>query len=495
MICSRAATPVRGYDLAARFVATRFAGLGLQPGAGGSWYQQVAFDRRSLISPTATLSIGGQTFANLSDVLLGASADEARQAISAPVVFVGFSLHSPDRGIDDYAGVDVRGKFVAVLSGFPKGMASDVGAHLSAEKARVAQAHGAIGVLTMVTPTALTVSSWDRRKGNAGKATLLWLQANGKPYLAAPGIRSSGTLGVPAQRALFAGASRSLDEVIAEAERADGKPRGFALKPIVRITRSTAGSRVSSPNVIGLLRGSDPALRNEYVIVMGHLDHDGVDPKLKGDQIYNGAMDNAAGIATMLEAARALAAGPRPKRSILFAAVTAEEKGLLGAQYLAKHPVVGNGKVIGVVNLDMPILTYDFKSVIAFGAEHSTLGKLVEQAAARDGVEVMADPAPEQGIFTRSDHYNFVKEGIPSVFLATGNSAKGRSEANDFMNRHYHRVSDDLNLPINWEAAAKFARINFLIAQEIANAPAAPQWYSNSFFGNTFAKGAGKARP
>ena len=244
-----------------------------------------------------------------------------------------------------------------------------------------------------------------------------------------------------------------------------------------------------------MLPGSDPALANEYVLVMGHLDHIGTRRSGEGDKINNGAMDNASGIATMLEAARAMAQNPeKPKRPVLFTAVTAEEKGLLGADYLSRFPVVGSGKVVGVVNLDMPILTYDFTDVVAFGAEHSTLGPIVASAAARDKVTLSPDPMPEEGLFTRSDHYRFVQRGIPSVFLMTGFAGAGEKSFRGFLATHYHRVSDDLAQPFNWEAGAKFARINMLIATEIANAPEAPKWYEDSFFGKTFAPAAPKAK-
>jgi len=233
------------------------------------------------------------------------------------------------------------------------------------------------------------------------------------------------------------------------------------------------------------------------VVVMGHLDHIGIKPGVtSGDAINNGAMDNATGIATMLEAARAMAANPnRPKRPVLFVAVTGEEKGLLGADYLSRFPVVpAGGRVVAVVNLDMPILTYDFTDVVAFGAEHSTLGPIVAAATAKDGVALSPDPMPEEGLFTRSDHYRFVQQGVPSIFLVTGHAGPGAKAFSDFLKTHYHRVSDDLALPFNWNAAAKFSRINMLIATEIANAPETPKWYADSFFGKVFAPEAAKAK-
>jgi Zn-dependent M28 family amino/carboxypeptidase len=236
--------------------------------------------------------------------------------------------------------------------------------------------------------------------------------------------------------------------------------------------------------VLAILPGSDPALANEYVLMMAHLDHEGVDPDLQGDKIFNGAMDNATGTATLLEVARAMAASPnRPRRPILFAAVTAEEDGLLGSEYLARQPLPGGGKVVGVVNLDMPVLLYDFQDVIAFGADHSTLGATVDRAVRQAGVTLTPDPLPQEGLFTRSDHYRFVQAGVPSVFLMTGFAGEGRERFQNFLATHYHKPSDQTDLPFDWNAGAKFARINYLIAREIADAPEAPRWYADSFFG------------
>ena len=484
----------RGYDLAAAYVAARFASIGLQPAINGSWYQQVPMVETKLGPSGARVIIGGTSFANGGEVLMGPSATDPRQSITAPVVFAGYGMYDPARGIDDFEGLDVRGKIVATLSGFPKGMASDIGAHLASEKGKAAEKHGAIGTIGIMTPTAEKVFAWKRRAEYHDVPGMTWVANNGTPYSSAPGIRTGASLNTPAAEALFKGAPTTLKAVLDEAERDGGRPKGFALAQQVTLERESTTRRLTSPNVVAVLPGSDPKLKNEYVVVMGHLDHDGVDESLAGDKIYNGAMDNAAGIATMLEAARALVNSPnRPKRSILFAAVTAEEDGLLGAQYLAKHPIAAGGKVVGVVNLDMPLLTYDFQDVIAFGAEHSTLGPVVEQAAAKANVKLSPDPEPEQSTFVRSDHYRFVQEGVPSVFLVTGMAGPGKAANDDFNAKHYHQVSDDMSRPFDWKAAAKFAWINYLITRAIADAPEAPQWYQGSFFGEIFAKSAPKA--
>lgn len=473
----------RGYDIAARYVSTRFLGLGLTPaGADGGWYQQVPFIAATRAGEPV-VKIGGKSFDPEKDVAVGASTLATAQELTAPAVFVGYGLHAPEAGFDDYRGLDVRGKYVVVLSGFPKGTPSEVGAHLNSMKAKAAQDHGALGLITVRTLQDQKRRGFDQSIKGAKEASIGWAQPDGKPYALAPALRIGATFDTPAAEALFAGAKTRLADVLAQADKQGAKPKGFALKPTVSISRTSAHRNFTSPNVLGVLPGSDPALKDEYVLLMAHLDHEGMDTTKEGDQIYNGAMDNATGVATMLEVARAFAeSGVRPKRSILFAAVTAEEDGLLGAEYLAKHPVVGNGKVVGVVNLDMPVLLYDFSDVIAFGANHSTLGPMVQKATAQAGVALAADPLPQEGLFTRSDHYKFVREGVPAVFLMTGFGNGGEKQFTGFLSTHYHKVSDDLKLPIDWAAGAKFARINYEIAREIADAPQAPQWNADSFF-------------
>jgi hypothetical protein len=483
----------RGYDLAALYVATRFEALGLKPVSAGGWYQPVPFLEYKL-QGRAALSIGTRRFEQGQGVLLTPTPEAGPVAIDAPVVFVGYGLHSPELGIDDYKGLDVRGKVVALLGGYPSGLRSDVGAHLNADKRRVAAERGAVGLLYLRSEAEAQRRPWSRLVESAGEPAMTWLEESGTPYSPAPGIRFRATLDRPAAEALFAGARRSFAQVLAQAARKGAAAKGFALKPRVRIEQTSESRRLTSPNVLGVLPGSDPALADEYVLLMAHLDGLGVHDREGDDDIHNGAMDNATGIATMLEVARAMAdGGERPKRSILFAAVTAEEDGLQGSQYLARHPVIGSGKLAGVVNLDMPVLLYDFTDVIAFGAEHSTMGPIVARAGERMGVKLAEDPLPQEGLFTRSDHYRFVQEGIPAVFLMTGFSNGGEEQFTKFLSTYYHKPTDDLRLPIDWAAGAKFARLNYLIAREIADAAEAPRWYADSFFGKALAPGREKA--
>lgn len=485
-------TGTRGYGIAARYVATQYESLGLRPGgAGDNWYQPVPFVRFAMTAP-ARLSVGGRTFAQGEGVSVRQSPQAGRTELTnVAAVFAGYGLEAPSLGIDDYRALDVRGRVVVVLDGTPGGLRSDVAAHLNNEKRRIAARHGAVGLITLRRPAA--AARMQTRSARLPEPGLVWVQPDRQPFSDAPSLRFNATADPALADALFVGAPRSLAQVRAEAERPGARPRGFALRQTVSFERESANSEVASDNVIGILPGSDPALAGEYVLLMAHLDGLGVREGGEGDRIRNGAMDNATGIATLLEVARQMSRpGNRPRRSVIFAAVTAEEKGLLGAQYLARNPVV-DGRIVGVVNLDMPVLTYNFTDVIALGAEHSTLGPIVERAAARMNVSLTPDPLPEQGLFTRSDHYMFVREGIPSVFLMTGFAGEGEREFRAFLADRYHSPRDDMTLPFDWRAGARFAELNYLIAREIADSPQAPLWYRGSFFGDAFAPRAPKA--
>lgn len=486
----------RGYDIAARYVASRFTALGLKPGNGASWYQQVPFVVATPLSGrTNAITIGGQAFANGTDVLTSGSFEPADLKTDAEAVFVGYGLEDRRFGYDDYRGLDVAGKIVVHLSSMPHGIPSDVRADLSSRRAEIAQAKGAIGTLSILTPESLSVRPWDRRRESAGEAKLRWASSDGQGYSRTPKLGVGGTLGPKASEALLRGTALPLDRLNALLADKKAMPRGFALPGKIGFERHNRIKRITSPNVLGLLPGSDPVLADEVVMLTAHLDHDGIVAGKSGDAIMNGAMDNAAGVSTMLEAARAFVdGGAAPKRSILFVALTAEEDGLLGADYLANHSVLRGKKLIGVVNLDMPVLTYDFQDVVAFGAEHSTMGPAVSRAVAQAGVRLSPDPMPEEGLFTRSDHYRFVQQGIPSLFLVTGFAGQGKDAFQHFLKNNYHRVSDEATLPFDWNAGARFARVNYLIARELADAPISPRWYEGSFFGDIYAKGAARAK-
>jgi Zn-dependent M28 family amino/carboxypeptidase len=302
-------------------------------------------------------------------------------------------------------------------------------------------------------------------------------------------LKFLATMSAAGTEKLFQNARRSLQSVFDGA--ALGRPQSFALPGMIRTVVRTEQKSVNSANVIGVLRGSDPLLRDEYVIYTAHLDHEGVRKEVDGDAVFNGAYDNASGIATMLEVARAFKASEPPRRSILFAAVTAEEKGLQGADYFANSPTVPANRIVANVNLDMFLALFPVRDLVAFGAEHSSLGPVVERAARQVGFKLSPDFAPEEVIFIRSDQYPFVKRGVPAVFIVSGiesgdPAVKGADAVLHWTRNVYHSRKDDLSQTFHFPSLVKFAQANFLVGHIVASETAPPSWNKGDFFGDKF---------
>lgn len=481
-------TGSRGYLIAADYVAAQFRAIGLVPaGDNGTWFQQVPFRRASFAQPpVAALTIGGRRLALTAGKDFSMRPNATVKAInsSAGFVFVGRGLRDARYGIDDYRGLDVRGKVVVALSGTPAGLPSEVDAHLGATKVDTAAAAGAVGFIEI--PARYSGNSGAIR--SAGRPLIDWIDKSGRAGSTAPAMLLRMGVSKDIAEKLFEGAPKSLSAVQAES-RGKTAPRGFALRPTIQVQATSTWEEFTSPEVIGKLPGSDAALSREHVVLMGHLDHLGVkaDAKPGEDRIYNGALDNAAGVATLLEAARKFAAQPvRPKRSLLFIANTGEERGLLGADYYAEYPTVPKASIVGLVDLDMPLLLYPFTDVTAFGADHSTIGATVVAAGRTMGVSVSPDPMPEEAIFTRSDHYMFVKRGVPAVLLMTGHANGGKAKWDAYLNKTYHSLGDDLSQKIDWDAGARYADLNYRIARGMADAPQRPMWLQGDYFGDLF---------
>jgi len=480
-------TGSRGHEIAANYVASEFRQLGLTPGGpGGSWFVRVPFRRATLEgSPKIVLTTGGRTasLAVGSDVAVRPSISDKQVSFEAPLVFVGYGISDGRLGIDDYAGLDVRGKIVVGLGGPAPQIPSDIAAHLSSTQAEVAGAHGAIGFIAIDDPASAAgnVQRFGKRR------VVDWVGQTSS-------IKARVALSESVAGRIFRGAPMSLQRIRALA--AGRKPiKGFDLPARLSISVNSAWEDFSSPEVVGILPGSDPKLAAEHIVLAGHLDHLGIkkDAKPGEDSIYNGALDNAAGVATLIEAAREfVSSGKRPRRSVMFIANTGEELGLRGADYLAAHPAVPN--IVGLVDLDMPLLLYDFTDVIAFGSTHSTIARAVAEAGKGMGVRVSPDPMPEETLFVRSDHYPFVKRGIPAVFLMTGFANGGQKIWRRWLDDTYHTVKDDLGQPIRWHQGARFAELNYRIAREMADADQRPMWYSGDYFGETFAASQPKAK-
>ncbi|MDQ3478653.1 MAG: M20/M25/M40 family metallo-hydrolase [Pseudomonadota bacterium] len=490
-------TGSRGHEIAASYVASRFKSIGLKPGGeNGGWYQQVPFRRATNAAPpVVSLAIGSARtpLAYGTDVAVRPSLVEKQRKFEAALVFVGHGLVDPRLGLNDYAGIDPRGKIVVALSGTPKGLASDVAAHLGSMKDDFAAQRGAIGYLEL--PSDGPGARWNSVSAIASRPMIDWVDAQGVTGAGAVARLTRIAVSEAIAARLFKSSRKGF-----EALRREGKGakaiRGFDIPGRLAVQANSDWSQFTSPEVIGLLPGSDPALAAQHVVLTGHLDHIGISSSAKPgeDAINNGALDNASGIATMLEAARAfVASGKPPRRSVLFIAHTGEEKGLLGADYFAAHPTVPIGQIVGLVNLDMPLLLYDFRDVIAFGAEHSTLARAVGDAGKAMGVAAAADPMPQESLFVRSDHYRFVTRGVPSVFLMTGYANGGEAKWKNFLAGVYHSPRDDLSQAIDWTAAGRFGELNYRIARTLADADQRPMWYRGSYFGETFGGGQPRA--
>ncbi|OZA72252.1 MAG: peptidase M28, partial [Sphingomonadales bacterium 39-62-4] len=354
----------------------------------------------------------------------------------------------------------------------------------------MAMKRGAVAVISVPTIEDTARRPWARRVEISDGPAKGWVGTDGKAFSRTSAIRGSATLNPDAAAPLFAAAGKPLAKIFAEANKTGGRPKGFDLKAKASLSFANTWKDVVSENVVAMLPGSDPKVAGEFVGMTAHLDHIGDHGKGE-DKLFNGAMDNASGVATLLEVARAVVQD-KPRRSVMFAALTGEEGGLIGSDYLARNPVV-KGEVVGLVNFDMPVLTYKFSDVVAFGAENSTMGPVVAEAARKAGITLSPDPMPEEGLFTRSDHYRFVQQGVPAVFMMTGFAGPGEKAFRDFLKDHYHKPSDDMKLPFDWEAGALFAKVNYYTVQALANADERPKWYAGSFFGKEFAAGAAKA--
>jgi Zn-dependent M28 family amino/carboxypeptidase len=477
------------YDVAAEYVAAQMLAAGLEPGANGRWLQPVPLVvAKPSAEPVMRLTGAGgpATLVFGEDYTLRSTPSPAAIAIDAPVVFAGYGTVDPALGRDEYRGLDVRGKVVAMFYSGPKGPPSEVAAHLGnrADRARIAAERGAVGVIFIestqsrpVIPVTTLHRTWDAR-------AVTWAGPDGRPRDG--GAPTLAVMSFAGAAKLFAGSPMKWDDVLAADAASRTVPTGQLAARLSTTQRFTT-ERLASSNVVGLLRGSDRRLAAEHVVLSGHLDHIGVTRPVNGDAINNGAMDNAIGIASMLEVARRFqAGGARPKRSILFVAVTAEEKGLIGSDYFATYPTVAKTSVVANVNLDMPILTYRFRDLVAFGADRSGIGPVAAAAAAAAGFALVPDPAPDQASFVRTDHYSFVRQGVPAVSLSPGPGGPGAAATAAFLKANYHQPGDQIDQPIDWTASVNFVRVNHAIAKALADAPERPRWVPGDYFGTRY---------
>ncbi len=486
-------TGTRGYQLAANYVRAQFEEMGLKPaGVNGTYFQNVRFRKIELLQDKSSLTLkhGGttRTLALDKDYVMGGDPLSGDTRAEAEVVFVGFGISAPEFGYDDYARIDVRGKIVAALYGAPSKLPSAPGAHFSSseQKLHMAAEHGAIGLLTIWAGKPEQRTPFSEYVRFSKGPALRWLDDEGVPNDVQAKIKAYARINSTTAVALFEGAPKSWKDTLLAAE--DGQPQAFPLATSVSMHVVSHYSELESPNVAAILPGSDPQLKNEYVVFTAHLDHLGIGDPVKGDSIYNGAADNASGTAALLEMARAFSEMKTPpRRSLLFLAVTGEEEGLLGSDYYAHYPTVPMTQIVADVNMDEVSFLYDFKDIVPLGAEHSSLGGVADDVAHHMGLTVSPDPVPEEVYFIRSDQYSFILRGVPALYIGEGlqtvnPNLDGKKMQFDWETQRYHQPSDDINQPFDFNATVKCTRVDLAVGYEIAQQTERPHWNAGDFF-------------
>jgi len=488
-----------GYEKAAAYVETQFKEVGLKPGGGPGYRQPVKLESRTLAPEQSKLSLvrdGEEEAIALGQEASLTARGELDGAIEAPMVFVGYGVSIPEANWDDLAGLDLRGKIAVYVAAPPPANVSDnVRSHVSSagERWAVLKKAGAIGSATFPNPSPPTGQAdpaatppAGRGPGQAPQPSIVLadrdLQEQAGQVVAITVTRQ----GVAR---FLAGSGHSVEELSQLVAAKKPLPR-FELKGTLRAHAAVKRTPLDSENVVGIHEGSDPRLKNEFVVMSAHLDHVGVGRPVNGDAIYNGAMDDASGVASMIEIARLLkTSGAKTKRSILFIAVTAEERGLLGSKYFAARPTVPPDHVVADVNLDMFLPLFPLKVIEVQGLAESSLGESVRAAAKALGVEVQTDREPDENRFIRSDQYSFIRRGVPALAFKFGYEAGSPDEKTrrDWVRDVYHKPNDDLKQPIDVEAAAKFNRVILGLLERVANDEKRPTWNDTSFF-KRFAK-------
>ena len=474
-----------GFAKASDYVAGQFRKAGLKPAGTSGYFQPIAFQVRQIEEERSNVSLvrGART----EPVKLGEDANISLRGnpghdIDAAAVFVGYGLTVPENHYDDLGGQNLRGKIAVYLNGGPADIPGPLKSHYQSagERAKFLKAAGVIGIATIANPKSMDIP-WPR-------STL----ARFRPVisLADPNLNETGSVMFslvinPAQADKFlAGSGHTFAEILAAADNHKPLPH-FPLAARIRAHVEFKESKTESRNTAGIYEGSDPTLKNEYVVMSANLDHLGVGRAINGDAIYNGAMDDASGIASMMDIAAMLhEQRAKTKRSVLFVAVTGEESGLLGSRYFAAHPTVKPGSIVADINCDMFMPLHSLKYLEVQGVQESTLGGDIRAAAQANGVEVQTDKEPERNLFIRSDQYSFIRAGVPALAFKFGYLPGSPEEKlhKDWLKNRYHAPSDDINQPVDKAAAGKFNVIIEQLLERVADASSRPTWHADSFF-------------
>jgi Zn-dependent M28 family amino/carboxypeptidase len=479
-------TGQRGGDIAAEYIATQFALDGLQPaGDNGTYFQDVPMvGVRTLSETTFKLAPAkgeARTLKNLDEFVTNNESQAETADIDAPIVFVGYGIKAPEYNWDDYKGTDLRGKVALVFVNEPisddpnffKGKTLTYYGRWTYKFEETAR-RGAVATL-VIHRTDLASYGWEVVRNSWG-GERSYLRRDGTPKL-----QAASWIQFEVAKKLVAMAGLDLDKLFEQAQSRDLKPIELPIHLQAHVASKLRP--FVSRNVIAKLSGADPKRKDEAVLYTAHYDHLGIDPSMKGDNIYNGAVDNATGCAILLELARAWALErTAPARSILFASVTAEEQGLLGSEYLGKHSPVPAAKISLDLNYDALAPIADPEEVEVTGAERTTFYPLVEETAREFSLQIRPDSRPEAGHYYRSDHFSLARVGIPSFSISEGikfkghDAAWGKAQADDYVEHHYHQPSDEYRADWDFTGIAKMARFGFALGQRAAALPEVGGW-------------------
>ena len=479
-------TGSEGLQKAQAYAVEQFQKAGLEAAGANGFYQPVRFDQYEVEESKSFLSLvtGGQSqslsFAD--DAFINTRSTRASANLSAPLVFVGYGLQIPEKNLDELAGLDLKGKIVVYLAGSPSDIPTALASHYqtAGERWKSLHAAGAIGTITIFNPASMDIP-WSRISVNRNHPSM---DLSDSEFNETPGLQLGVAFNPASAEKLFAGSGHTFAEIAALGK--DRKPLPhFDMAVSLKANAVILTKTLESSNIVAKLTGSDPALKNEFVVLSAHIDHVGIGAPINGDRIYNGAMDNGSGSALEMDIAASLKAHPEKlQRSILFLLVTAEEKGLLGSKYFAAHPTVAAKSIIADVNVDMFLPIVPMKVLKIGGLEESDLGTRAAAIAQSMGIKPIADPEPLRNLFIRSDQYNFIKKGVPSVKCDV-TFEPGTAEQKifkDWLTNRYHAPSDDVNQPVDLQAAALYEEFTRRLLLETANKAAPPRWKPDSFF-------------
>jgi Zn-dependent M28 family amino/carboxypeptidase len=478
-------TGSKGEHQAQEYMVDRLKALGIEPAGSNGYFQNVKLRTAEIDEPHCTLALvrdGRVQPLTLGEQAYFSTRYPLAPKVEAQLIFVGYGLNIPEKNYNDFAGLDLKNKVAVILTGSPADVPSALSAHYQsrAERWKALEAAGAIGIIQIQNPASVDLP-WARSSLNRNHPSM---DLVGPEFNETSGAKVAIAFNPAHAELLLQGSGHTFAELAALGK--DRKPLPhFPLKVSLSATTVTHSREVESTNIVARIPGSDPKLKNEYVVLSAHIDHVGIGEPINGDRIYNGAMDNGSGSALLLDIARSLKeTHTKLKRSVLLVWVTGEEKGLLGSKYFAEHPTVAPKSMIADINTDMFLPIVPLKILTVYGLAESDLGDRVTQVAEHLNVQIQPDPLPLLNVFIRSDQYNFVRHGVPALMIDVG-AVPGSPEAaviKTWRTERYHAPSDDANQPVNLATAAGYEEVVRALVIEVANDPKRPQWKQDSFF-------------